>query len=264
MTHHSFCCVFWLRDLSLKNLERANNLEPNKGRHYVCDRLGVFVLFLVQRFDAVLEGLDKGQAVDLSGLPPPPGQRKEHCCNLLIFCISLKSWNILYMGLKILLQMFTDLAWTAATSWSRAEQLFEMIFSTNPKNYIHGHEVEMTPDTPKRSHGSSKQEVVDEERYYQWLQQGNSIKKRQIFQDRIWHLLLYVVILDTGADSTPVKEPPSGPNIQVTQPVGEASGINNFNNYEPLCYWYALALLLPKYVMVSFFRNHNANFVRSP
>lgn len=49
------------------------------------DRLWVFVLFLVQMFDAVIEGLDKGQAVDLSGLPPSPGQGKEHWCNLFLF-----------------------------------------------------------------------------------------------------------------------------------------------------------------------------------
>lgn len=55
------------------------------------DRLWVFVLFLVQMFDAVIEGLDKGQAVDLSGLPPSPGQGKEHWCNLFLFFISFKT-----------------------------------------------------------------------------------------------------------------------------------------------------------------------------
>ncbi|XP_047444781.1 coiled-coil and C2 domain-containing protein 1B isoform X2 [Mugil cephalus] len=30
-----------------------------------------------KRFDAVIEALEKGQAVDLSGLPPPPGQRRN-------------------------------------------------------------------------------------------------------------------------------------------------------------------------------------------
>lgn len=35
----------------------------------------------------------------------------------------------------------------------------------------------MTPDTQKRSHGSSREEVVDEEMCYQWLQQETSIKK---------------------------------------------------------------------------------------
>lgn len=51
-------------------------------------------------FDAVIEGLDKGQAVDLSALPPSPGQGKEHC-NLFFFFTSLKTKNVLYKnGLK--------------------------------------------------------------------------------------------------------------------------------------------------------------------
>lgn len=55
------------------------------------DRLWVCVLFGVQMFDAAIEGLDKGQAVDLSGLPPSPEQGKEHWCNLSLFFISLKT-----------------------------------------------------------------------------------------------------------------------------------------------------------------------------
>ncbi len=48
------------------------------------DRVG-FLVFLVQRFDAVIEALGKGQAVDLSGLPPSPGQGKEHWDNVFSF-----------------------------------------------------------------------------------------------------------------------------------------------------------------------------------
>lgn len=37
----------------------------------------IVALFLLQRFDVVIEALEKGQAVDLSGFPPSPGQGKE-------------------------------------------------------------------------------------------------------------------------------------------------------------------------------------------
>lgn len=49
------------------------------------DRVG-FLVFLVQRFDAVIEALEKGQAIDLSGLPPSPGQGKEHWYNMFFYC----------------------------------------------------------------------------------------------------------------------------------------------------------------------------------
>lgn len=39
----------------------------------------VVILFCcVQMFDAVIEALEKGQPVDLSGLPPSPEQGEEH------------------------------------------------------------------------------------------------------------------------------------------------------------------------------------------
>lgn len=44
------------------------------------DRVGFFwgLFFVLQKFDAVIEALQKGEAVDLSELPPSPGQGKEH------------------------------------------------------------------------------------------------------------------------------------------------------------------------------------------
>lgn len=41
-----------------------------------------FLCVFVQRFDAVIEALEKGQAVDLSGLPPSPGEGKERGWNM--------------------------------------------------------------------------------------------------------------------------------------------------------------------------------------
>lgn len=37
-----------------------------------------FLLNLIQSFDAAIEALEKGQSVDLSGLPSPPGQGEKH------------------------------------------------------------------------------------------------------------------------------------------------------------------------------------------
>lgn len=39
---------------------------------------------------------------------------------------------------------------------------------------------------------------------------------------------LFLLFSDTQGDSTPVKEPPSRQNMQVSQPVAEASGKNKF------------------------------------
>lgn len=44
-----------------------------------------FWYFLLQRFDAVIEALEKGQAVDLSGLPPSPGQGEERLYNMFFY-----------------------------------------------------------------------------------------------------------------------------------------------------------------------------------
>lgn len=53
------------------------------------DRVWFFVVvFLVQRFDAVIEAFEKGLAVDLSGLPPSPGQSKEHWCYSVFIFVS--------------------------------------------------------------------------------------------------------------------------------------------------------------------------------
>ena len=49
------------------------------------DAFGMFCHFLLQRFDAVIEALEKGQAVDLSGLPPSPGQGEEPWYNMFLF-----------------------------------------------------------------------------------------------------------------------------------------------------------------------------------
>ena len=60
-------------------MKHASNVEADKAHHYVSEFgfIVVFLFFLVQRFDAVIEALEKGQAVDLSGLPPSPGQGEE-------------------------------------------------------------------------------------------------------------------------------------------------------------------------------------------
>lgn len=58
------------------------------------DGVWVFIFFLVQGFDAVIEAFEKGQAVDLSGLPPSPGQGKEHWC--FYFC---KQADFIYVAL---------------------------------------------------------------------------------------------------------------------------------------------------------------------
>lgn len=63
--HHSDGRIY---HFSLWNISAIHNLTKTP-----------FVLcFLVQAFDAVIEALEKGQTVDVRGLPPPPGQGKQH------------------------------------------------------------------------------------------------------------------------------------------------------------------------------------------
>lgn len=64
------------------------------------DRVWVCCMFLVQRFDAVIEALEKGQAVDLSGLPPSPGQGEEHWYYVKEVCNTQPSQLHLYSSFK--------------------------------------------------------------------------------------------------------------------------------------------------------------------
>lgn len=70
------CCLFRLRDFS-QVCETCQQFGHWQRPLLCLTRVWVFGILWVQRFDAVIEALEKGQAVDLSGLPPSPGQGKE-------------------------------------------------------------------------------------------------------------------------------------------------------------------------------------------
>lgn len=74
-------------------MKYANNVSADKEHHYLsfgfCFLFLLFVIF-VQSFDAVIEAFEKGQAVDLRGLPSSPGKGEE-CCKEIMFSRGRKS-----------------------------------------------------------------------------------------------------------------------------------------------------------------------------
>lgn len=72
----SCCCTLRLQHFSERNVKHDKDC-------------GCFL----QKFDAVIEALEKGQAVDLSGLPPSPGQGEEQNKRYLVFSEQIQSLN---------------------------------------------------------------------------------------------------------------------------------------------------------------------------
>uniref|UniRef100_A0A8D3EBY1 Coiled-coil and C2 domain-containing protein 1B n=1 Tax=Scophthalmus maximus TaxID=52904 RepID=A0A8D3EBY1_SCOMX len=74
---------------ALQNAKSAG--ETSKARRFERGlKVDFLLLFLgAQRFDAVIESLEKGQAVDLSGLPPSRGQGEEPWSNTFSFYVNV-------------------------------------------------------------------------------------------------------------------------------------------------------------------------------